>query len=380
MRTTRLRVVLRDVEPTVSRTLDVPATATLSELHDLLQAALGWTDSHLHRFVADGVDYQLPDPDAMIEAVDERGASLRELPALFGYDYDFGDGWEHDVEVVGAGADRPGCVDGAGACPPEDCGGPGGHQRLLEATAAPELPGNAELVAWVGEPRPFDLAAADLLVQQIAGRVPESVRIVLELAADGITLTPGGRLPRAVVRAVQEVRPQWAFDERPAAREESLLPLIALHDVVREVGLLRLSKGVLRPTRASADDAEVVRRLRSWFGPPDAFGAIVAAAAVGTVAAGPTVGREELVDAVTALLGPGWVVSGERVDRALVGSMLSRLTNALLGLDLLDGGWRDCTAGPSARWLLPRATLMAHHRADAAAQPTGHRSGSRVTP
>jgi hypothetical protein len=54
MRTTRLRVVLRDVEPTVSRTLDVPATATLPELHDLLQAALGWTDSHLHRFVADG--------------------------------------------------------------------------------------------------------------------------------------------------------------------------------------------------------------------------------------------------------------------------------------------------------------------------------------
>jgi hypothetical protein len=334
MRTTRLRVVLRDVEPTVSRTLDVPATVTLPELHDLLQAALGWTD--------------------------------------------FGDGWEHDVEVVGAGADRPGCVDGAGACPPEDCGGPGGHQRLLDAVAAPELPGNAELVAWVGEPRPFDPAATDLLVQQIAGRVPASVRVALDLAADGIALTPGGRLPRTVVRAVQELRPQWAFDERPAAREESLLPLMALHDVLRDVGLLRLSKGVLRPTRAAADDAEVVRRLRSWFGAPDQFVAILAAAVVGTVATGSAVSREDLTESVMALLGPGWMLDGEPLDRALLGSTIARLTHPLVGLDLVERDQRDYGAGPSARWLLPRATLMAHHRA--APQPVGHRSGSRVTP
>jgi hypothetical protein len=47
VKTTRLQVVMRDVEPEVARVIDVPA-ATLPELHDLLQAALGWTDSHLH--------------------------------------------------------------------------------------------------------------------------------------------------------------------------------------------------------------------------------------------------------------------------------------------------------------------------------------------
>jgi hypothetical protein len=52
MRTTRLRVTLREVEPVVTRVIDVPQDSTLPELHDLLQVAIGWTDSHLHQFVA----------------------------------------------------------------------------------------------------------------------------------------------------------------------------------------------------------------------------------------------------------------------------------------------------------------------------------------
>ena len=51
MKTARLRVVMRHVEPAVTRVIDVPASATLPELHELLQAAIGWTDSHLHQFL-----------------------------------------------------------------------------------------------------------------------------------------------------------------------------------------------------------------------------------------------------------------------------------------------------------------------------------------
>ncbi len=62
MKTTRLRVMLREVEPTVARVLDVPASATLPELHELLQAAIGWTDSHLHQFVTPEATYGMELP------------------------------------------------------------------------------------------------------------------------------------------------------------------------------------------------------------------------------------------------------------------------------------------------------------------------------
>jgi hypothetical protein len=119
--------------------IDVPADATLGELHGLLQAGLGWTDSHLHQFTADGVRYGAPDPDWNdLEVQDEAKARLGDLPARFEYLYDFGDGWEHDVEVLGRGEEAPGCVEATGDCPPEDCGGPPGYQHLREALADPQ--------------------------------------------------------------------------------------------------------------------------------------------------------------------------------------------------------------------------------------------------
>jgi hypothetical protein len=117
----------------------------------------------------------------------------------------------------------------------------------------------------------FDLAAADLLVQQTAGSVPAPVRLLIRLVADGVKLTPAGRLPRAFVRQVQEHYPGWALTDRPASLEEDLPPLAVLHDLLREVGLLRLRKGVLARTRVAVDDLVVIRRLRSWFAPDDSF-------------------------------------------------------------------------------------------------------------
>lgn len=72
MKTARLHVTLRDVEPAVVRVLDVPATATLPELHNLFQAAFGWWDYHLHQFdAADGTSYgaDLDDLDAPAHSV-----------------------------------------------------------------------------------------------------------------------------------------------------------------------------------------------------------------------------------------------------------------------------------------------------------------------
>jgi hypothetical protein len=79
---------------------DVPAASSLGELHELFQVALGWTDSHLHRFEGDGKVYGIPDAgdDRRGQDAAEAGLRLRDLPARFSYLYDFGDGWEHDVE------------------------------------------------------------------------------------------------------------------------------------------------------------------------------------------------------------------------------------------------------------------------------------------
>lgn len=165
------------------------------------------------------------------------------------------------MEILGPGGDQPGCVGGEGACPPEDCGGAGGYEGLLEALAYPKHHHeHASMRAWVGERlRPFDQDATTRRVQDVVGAVPGSVRILLDLLADGIKLTPGGRLPRTVVRAVQEERPGWSPLGRPASIEEDLLPIAVLHDLLRHVRLVRLTGGVLRPTKAAEDEHETVR-------------------------------------------------------------------------------------------------------------------------
>jgi hypothetical protein len=108
---------MSDVEPAVVRVLDVPAGVLLPEVHDLLQAALGWTDSHLHQFVADGVCYGMPDIDGPGDERDESAVALRALPQRFTYLYDFGDGWEHEVVVLGPGGERPASCRGRAHAP-----------------------------------------------------------------------------------------------------------------------------------------------------------------------------------------------------------------------------------------------------------------------
>jgi hypothetical protein len=362
MRTTRLRVTMNEVEPTVLRVIDIPAGVVLPELHDLLQAAIGWTDSHLHQFVASGVRYGMPDTDAFDDERDETGVPVRALPARFTYLYDFGDGWEHEVEVIGAGGDRPGVVAGEGACPPEDAGGPRGYADFLKVLADPTDPEHDHLRGWAGAwTDSFDLATADLLVQQTAGAVPAPVRLVLGLAADGVKLTPGGRLPRALVRQVQEHYPNWYPLGRPASIEEDLPPLAALHDQLRQVGLLRLRKGILAPTRVAADDIEVIRRLRSWFGPFNGFTSMLTGDALALLAAEGPSRPQDLAGRLLGLLGDRWITSqGQPLDKARILSDLYSLQSVLVGLDLIQTSKGVWTAGPSARWLLPRATALAH--------------------
>lgn len=342
------------------RVIDIPSATTLDELHNLLQAAIGWTDSHLHRFETSDAVYGMGDEDAPTDELLETGVRLDQVGPRFAYFYDFGDGWVHDVEIIGSGDEVPGCRYGEGACPPEDCGGPGGYEHLRRVLADPSDPEHEQLRAWAGDLADFDQEATDAVVRRMVGEVPPTVRLVLDLLAGGVKLTPAGRLPRVLVRRVQEVHPQWHPLERPASTEDNLPPLAVLHDLLRDVGLVRVRGGVLTPTKAAGDDLQTVRRLRSWFGASE-FHRMLADRAVAIVAACGERDEDALATDVRRMLGHGWETNGRMLTDTDVRWALVDLSNVLRALDLIvDDGYRSTwRAGPSAESLLPGATLLA---------------------
>lgn len=171
----QLHVFLSGSHPLIWRRVQVPANAKLDWLHAVLQVAIGWTNSHLHQYVSG--DRMYSDPRAGIETyegdppvLDERKHTLSTLlednPEGFVYDYDFGDSWEHQVVVEkSVKLDAPMsttalCLDGARACPPEDCGGLGGYVELLKALKNKKHPEHKNMREWLG--RPFDPGAFDV--------------------------------------------------------------------------------------------------------------------------------------------------------------------------------------------------------------------------
>jgi Plasmid pRiA4b ORF-3-like protein len=158
----RLKITLDDVEPTVLRRVDVPFDIRLDRLHLTIQAAMGWTNSHLYELRAGDVGWSTPYPDAdwSGDFLDARKARLDDVLEDIGtnkliYLYDFGDGWEHTIKVERladpAPALYPRLIEVSGRCPPEDCGGPWGYAEMLEAIADPKHERHAELTEWIGD-------------------------------------------------------------------------------------------------------------------------------------------------------------------------------------------------------------------------------------
>ncbi|WP_320338848.1 IS1096 element passenger TnpR family protein [Burkholderia cenocepacia] len=154
-RVMRLRVSLQGVMPEIWRRLEVPADMSLDELHDVIQAAMGWHDRHRYGFGFAGPVGAL-NPLAS-GAADVRLEEVAAISAALTYTYDLDDDWRHAVTIeavgpVAAGTRYPRCVAGAGACPPEDCGGPAGYAQLVRTLAGRMTDAKRELLAWLGEP------------------------------------------------------------------------------------------------------------------------------------------------------------------------------------------------------------------------------------
>ncbi|TPG53625.1 plasmid pRiA4b ORF-3 family protein [Roseomonas nepalensis] len=160
----RLKVTLDEVKPAVVRRVEVPLTIRLDRLHLVLQAAMGWTNSHLYEIRAREVGWGIPDQDWGGGPLDARKARLSDVIEDTGaktlrYLYDFGDGWEHTVKIeritdAVPGQTYPQLIDAVGRCPPEDVGGPWGYAEFLEAVANEQHENHAAMIEWAG--RRFD--------------------------------------------------------------------------------------------------------------------------------------------------------------------------------------------------------------------------------
>lgn len=167
----QLKVTLIDSQPPIWRRIQVSGDTSLPRLHAILQIAMGWTNSHLHGFNIAGHFYSEPDPDGMMEAIDERPVRLSQIAPQVGsrfiYEYDFGDSWDHELVVEQIFAPQPEvqyprCLDGKRACPPEDVGGMGGYEEFLAAIRNRRHPEHAQMLTWIGgkfAPEKIDIPA-----------------------------------------------------------------------------------------------------------------------------------------------------------------------------------------------------------------------------
>ncbi len=324
--TLRLHIKLREAVPAVWRRVEVASDLGLEDLHDVLQAVFGWQDYHLYRFTtgperdpgavfacaADlaegwGDDPAVPMWDVRVDEL------LAEVGERLYYQYDYGDNWWLAIEVEevvdgGVPPGRANLVDGAGAGPPEDCGGVGGYETIVAAadpTHTDHRQALADVEAWWGREVspgevglvPFDLSTvadqlealdlsarppvpryvgSELAALLLRARTTDTARQLRELAsaADGevdideataeqmtrplqvlfdavgdeVKLTAAGYLPPAVVRTIFEaldLAEEWIGKGN---REDQTLPVLELREATQRMGLLRKHKGRLLPT------------------------------------------------------------------------------------------------------------------------------------
>jgi hypothetical protein len=168
----QFKVTLKESDPPIWRRIQEP-DCTLGELHEVLQVVMGWEDCHLHQFIVHGESYGPLDPeDALwdMEKHDEEEISISQFVKMgrntrFTYEYDFGDPWQHEIVLektleTEPKVRYPRCVEGAMACPPEDCGGVWGYAEFLEAIADPKHESHEDMLEWIGgkvDPERFDL-------------------------------------------------------------------------------------------------------------------------------------------------------------------------------------------------------------------------------
>lgn len=169
----QLKIHLKDIEPKIWRVFLISDSWNFDKLHRIIQTVMGWENYHLFEFKLGNTRIIPPDEGYLEEKeLDPKKVKIEEYAnkekQKFEYIYDFGDSWEHEIVVEKITGDKienadryPKCIEGEKACPPEDCGGTGGYEGLLEIMKDKNHPDYKEkIVNWLGEdfnPEKFDL-------------------------------------------------------------------------------------------------------------------------------------------------------------------------------------------------------------------------------
>ena len=161
----QIKITLKNFSPTIWRRILIDESCTFDDLHLAIQASMGWTNSHLYGFY-------VPDPSGtrgrktMITLIDEAfdddlDSAVEKLKNYehlkkIQYEYDFGDGWDHQIIIEKvlektSGEKYPKCIAGERACPPEDIGGTFGYANFLDAISDPKHPDHEDMLDWCDE-------------------------------------------------------------------------------------------------------------------------------------------------------------------------------------------------------------------------------------
>ncbi|HAF50353.1 MAG TPA: hypothetical protein DCL04_04490 [Synergistaceae bacterium] len=173
----QFKITLKGSKPPIWRRIQVPETYTFWDLHVAIQNAMRWGGGHLHAFemrhpvTGERMTIKTIYEDDLFlgrEVISEHAQKIANWFSMenrvANYIYDFGDGWEHRIELEkilprDENIEYPICIAGKRACPPEDCGGIWGYGEFLEAIRNPEHERHEELLEWVGgefDPERFD--------------------------------------------------------------------------------------------------------------------------------------------------------------------------------------------------------------------------------
>ncbi|WP_276206806.1 plasmid pRiA4b ORF-3 family protein [Thioclava sp. JM3] len=135
----RLRIILYEVEPMPMRHIEVPLKIRLDRLHEVIQAAMGWTDTHLYEFRVGDAGWGMPDQTAT---------------RTIQYVYDFGDNWAADPDRAGGrghpGRDLSTAAEGHRGLPARGRRRRLGFEEFLEALADPDHEQHEDMVQWSG--------------------------------------------------------------------------------------------------------------------------------------------------------------------------------------------------------------------------------------
>ena len=265
-------------DPEIWRLVEVAADLTLAELHEVLQIAVGWQQIHLHAFTSPEGRRWL-DENSLEEGLDgedERfvtlGDVLTQESGPLAYEYDFGDSWEHTIELIEVIPDdsdhiRAHLVRGERRAPLEDSGGIRGYTQLLDTLADPRAKGYAEARAWAGDtPGPWREDAFDPELVDV-----DQIRRSLRRRFDpsGIELGWGPSLSRLVPQMFPGAQVDFgAYLDRVRLDRPVLLDAGYAAVAVRPYAWLldRVGAGGLRLTGAGRLPPVVVREAAETFG------------------------------------------------------------------------------------------------------------------